>query len=101
MIINRATIAFRVLYLILVFSSCMRESKSEYGNISAALVDSLKALGHGRQETEVDPTKDNVIKGDQGTVLYIPANSLIDENGKPVSAKTTFELEEHFTIVDV
>jgi len=94
-----------LLSLAIALSSCKTISKTnlvnaEFGNIPAMLIDSLKFIGQEIQQREIDPAKDNVIKGKYGTVIYIAANSLVDENGMPVSSKTIIELKEHYSIAD-
>lgn len=94
-----------LLSLAIAFSSCKTDQKSdltntEFGNIPTELIDSLKSIGQEGQKNEIDPTKDNVIKGKNGTVIYIAANSLVDEKGTPISSKTIIELKEHYSIAD-
>jgi hypothetical protein len=73
---------------------------TEFGNLPAALIDSLKPIGAPMQMLSMDAGKDNVLKGKSGTTLYVPANSLLDVNGKPVSGTVTLELKEHFSMAD-
>lgn len=75
-------------------------TKSEFGNITNPLIDSLKSFGQEIQVNEIDPTKDNLIKGKNGTLLFVKANSLVDDNGVAITSKTVFELKEHFSISD-
>ena len=75
-------------------------TKSESGNITNPLIDSLKSYGQEIQVTEIDPTKDNLIKGKNGTLLFVKANSLVDEKGVAITSKAVFELKEHFSISD-
>ena len=94
-----------LLSFIIAFSSCKTNTKgdltnAESGNIPTEFIDSLKSIGQEVQQNEIDPTKDNVIKGKNGTVIYISANSLVDEKGIPVSSKTIIELKEHYSIAD-
>lgn len=93
-----------LLILIIGFSSCKTDNEAdfayEFGNIKSELLDSLKSIGQELQQKEIDPTKDNLVKGKNGTVIHIPANSLVDENGTPISSQVTIELKEHYSIVD-
>ncbi len=73
---------------------------SEFGNLPAALIDSLKPIGAPMQMLSMDAGKDNVLKGKSGTTLYVPANSLLDANGKPVTGTVTVALKEHFSMAD-
>jgi hypothetical protein len=94
-----------LLSLTIAISSCNSNYKNEqanleFGNIPPELIDSLKSIGQEIQQNEIDPTKDNIIKGRNGTIIYVAANSLVDENGKPISSKTIIELKEHYSIAD-
>lgn len=96
-------IIFGLLSLAISFSSCKTDSETlthEFGNIPQELRDSLKSISQELQKNLIDPTKDNVIKGNSGTVIHIPANSLIDENRIPTSSQTTIELLENYSIID-
>jgi hypothetical protein len=75
-------------------------SNTEFGNVPAELADSLKLIGQRIQRIEVDPTKDNVVKGNSGTILYISSNSLLDEKGTPVASTVVIEIKEHYTFAD-
>lgn len=94
-----------LLSLTIAFTSCKTDPKNEqtnteFGNIPTELIDSLKSIGQDIQQNQIDPTIDNVIKGKNGTVIYIAANSLVDEKGTPVASKTIIELKEHYSIAD-
>jgi hypothetical protein len=90
--------------LTIIFASCdidnRDRSTTEFGNIQAELIDSLRSIGQELQQLPIDPSKDNVLKGRNGTVVYIPANSLVTENGTPISSQTVIELKEHYVIAD-
>jgi hypothetical protein len=97
-------ITIGLLSLAIAFSSCKTDNKTdltqEFGHIQSELIDSLKSIGQELQQKDIDPTKDNVIKGKNGTVIYISANSLVNGNGIPISSLTTIELKEHHSIAD-
>lgn len=85
------------LYLLM---SCADHSKDEYGNLPKALIDSLETVGPKVQHLQVDPAKDTVVKGNQGTRLYIAAGSLVDEKGKTITAPVTITLKEYYSLTD-
>lgn len=95
------------LFLALLFFSCVQENNKdfitdqEFGNIPTALADSLKMIGTQNQITEIDPTVDNTILGQQGTTIIISANSLIDETGQPIKSKAKIQLKEYYSIPDI
>ncbi len=95
-----------LLFAILAISACSNPKSGaidvnpEFGNLPAALIDSLKTMGAPMQAFAIDATKDNVISGKNGTTMYVPANSLLDASGKPVSGEVTLELKEHFSMAD-
>jgi hypothetical protein len=94
------TASIGLLVLMVALSSCSDNSKSEYGNLPKALIDSLQNVGQQIQHLQIDPAKDTVIKGSSGTMIYIAANSLVDDKGKPVLTKVTLALKEHYSIAD-
>lgn len=96
-----------ILALAILFFSCGQQNlqdsipNQEFGNIPTPLADSLKKLVDNIQNIEIDPTTDNTIVGQQGTTVLISANSLVDEQGKPISAKTNIQLKECYSIADI
>lgn len=102
----RRNITFGLLSAVIATaSSCQTNGKNTLinqvsGNIPVKLAESLQSIGQGIQQRIIDPTKDNLIKGKNGTVIYINANSFVDEAGVPVSSKTIVELKEHYSIAD-
>ncbi len=95
-----------VFMLVLLMVACNEPKPSEtavnteFGNLPAALIDSLKPIGAPMQMLSMDAGKDNVLNGKSGTTFYVPANSLLDANGKPVTGSVTVELKEHFSMAD-
>jgi hypothetical protein len=49
-----------------------------------------------KQAYTIDPTKDNVIKGRNGTSIVIPKNSLVTKSGKPVEGSSIQIVLEEF-----
>ena len=52
------------------------------------------AGGNYKQTFTINPTQPNTIKGKNGTTIFIPAYTLVDENNKPVSKTVTVNLSE-------
>jgi hypothetical protein len=73
----------------------------ELGKLPAALSDTLKKIGGQIQNFEIDPSTGNTIVGQQGTIVLIPANSLVDEQGKPITERTSIQLKECYSIKDI
>ncbi|WP_282039932.1 hypothetical protein [Saccharicrinis aurantiacus] len=71
----------------------------EFGNIPENLKIVYKELGSKKQHFTIDATQSNTIVGNQGTVLLVPENSIVDFNGK-LTQSVNIELKENFTISD-
>lgn len=87
------------------FQSCKNHktnnsNNSLFGNLPIQLTDTLKQIGQKIQIREIDPTKDNVIIGDNGTRIFISANSIVNEEGKKISDKVKLELKENYSFAD-
>jgi hypothetical protein len=96
---------FTFLFEVMVLSSCtsdrkIQPSNIEFGNIPQALIDSLRGIRPELQKIEIDPSKDNVVKGKNGTVLYVQSNSFITDDGEPATGKVIIELKEHSSLID-
>jgi len=56
----------------------------------------LKAAGGNYKQTfTINPTQPNTIIGKNGTTIFIPANTLVDANNKPVNKPVTVNLSEY------
>lgn len=89
-----------------LFSTCTRENddtaSQEFGsNIPAALANGLRQMGASIQQKEIDPAVDSKMIGKKGTVIFIPANSLVDEAGNPVTSKVNVQLKENYSIANM
>jgi len=49
----------------------------------------------------IDPTQDQIITGKEGTIIRIPANSLVNEKGKVVTSPVTIRLTECYNLTDM
>ncbi len=62
--------------------------------------DLLKQASDYKQTFTIDATKANTIKGKNGTLIYIPANTLLTKKGIPATGTVTIELQEYLNPVD-
>lgn len=60
----------------------------------------LKAITPGVQQKTIDPSIDNLIEGEKGVRVFIPANSLVFENGTKAAGQATVNLEEFLSAPD-
>ena len=72
----------------------------EFGNIQNELIDSLKTISDNNQSFKIFPTELNTIVGKEGTILVIPKNSIVDQNGNNITEEITIQLKENFSISD-
>jgi hypothetical protein len=95
-------ISIAIIALTFAFQSCKNDktNNSLFGNLPTQLTDTLKQIGQKIQIKEIDPAKDNIIIGDNGTRIFISANSIVNEDGKTISNKVEIELKENYTFAD-
>jgi hypothetical protein len=62
--------------------------------------DVMTAMAPPEQGFTIDPATDNVIKGEKGTQIFIPANTLKFPDGTAPTGKVKVELKEFFSISD-
>jgi len=60
----------------------------------------MNTLAPDEQKSTIDPTVDNLIKGEKGTQVFIPANALKFKDGTTPSGKVNIALKEFFSISD-
>jgi hypothetical protein len=53
------------------------------------------------QSFEIDPTEDNQIKGEKGTVVFIPADAFRFEDGSVPTEEVQVELKESYTLTEM
>lgn len=70
----------------------------EYVEIEVESVEDLhEIIGYGNElENSIDPGEDNTIRTSRGSSLHIPANSLVDAYGDPITEPVKVELTEAF-----
>ena len=49
----------------------------------------------------INNTRDTVLTCAQGTIVHIPANAFIDENGNPVEGEVNFKVLEYYKMEDI
>lgn len=97
-----------IILLSLVLLGCNENEHSEptelvnqeYGDIQSELIDSLQEISGKNQVFKIDNSQPNTIIGENGTILIIPENSIVDLNGNIVKGELTIQLKETFTIQD-
>lgn len=75
------------LILILFFLSCDQNHKNN---------DSL-----AQNEFSIKPHEQNIIQGNEGTILIIPAGALVYEDGSKIQEAVRIKLEEAYTLSDI
>lgn len=58
--------------------------------------------GRESQQTEqIDPSRGSLVKGKKGAIIYIPAGSLVDANGKPAQGPVSLTIQEAHSFGDM
>jgi hypothetical protein len=65
-----------------------------------ALTDITTAFKTNSEAFNIDPTKDTLIKCAKGTLIYLPANCLEDENGQSPKGMVQLNVKECYSISD-
>ncbi|GAL77007.1 hypothetical protein JCM19275_3721 [Nonlabens ulvanivorans] len=93
----------KILFLLIVCTvlSCAKEKEinQEFGNIPTELISALESINKG-QVFEINLSQPNTVVGISGTILIIPENSIVDQNGNVVSKNVFIEIKENFTKSD-
>jgi hypothetical protein len=98
-------ISLAIIAFTFAFQSCKNDktnnsNNSLFGNLPTQLTDTLEQIGQKIQIRELDPTKDNLIIGDNGTRIFISANSIVNDEGKTISDKVKLKLKENYSFAD-
>jgi hypothetical protein len=67
----------------------------------ASLAEVLETVSPAKQQSSIDPTKDNLVEGKKGTKVFIPANSLQLPDGTYPKGQVTIELKEFYSLTDL
>ncbi|WP_411768946.1 hypothetical protein [Winogradskyella sp. A3E31] len=93
----------KILFLLIAFTvlSCAKEKEinQEFGNIPTELISALESINKG-QVFEINPSQPNTLVGKSGTILLIPENSIVDQNGNVVTKNVFIKIKENFTKSD-
>jgi len=93
----------KIIFLLIVCTilSCAKEKEinQEFGNIPTELISALESINK-RQVFEINSSKPNTVVGKSGTILIIPENSIVDQNGNVLSKNVYIEIKESFTKSD-
>ncbi|MFZ9848149.1 MAG: hypothetical protein ACO3EE_08385 [Flavobacteriales bacterium] len=79
--------------------SCKKKDDAPATNYNSP-AEVLADLAPDMQSFTLDPTKDNVVTGEDGTVIAIPANAFLDKNGNAVQGSVTMDLKEILSLGD-
>ncbi len=93
----------KILFLLIVFTvlSCAKEKEinQEFGNIPTELISALESINKS-QKFEINPSQPNTVVGKKGTILIIPENSIVNNNGDIIKGIITLEIKENFNKAD-
>lgn len=67
----------------------------------SSMEDFYKSNVQNIQRIHIDPTQENYITGQQGTIVYIPKNAFIAYGGKKPEDTVTIRLEEFYNLSDI
>lgn len=84
--------------LLLLFVSC--KTGKNYVPVNSS-EDISRNLAPQEQAVTVDATKDNLIKGEKGTQVFIPAGALVFEDGSAVKGDAVISLKEFYSSGDM
>lgn len=85
--------------LALTFFSCSTDKRK---NIPIhSLGDILTNLSPIPEQFKIDPSEESLIKGERGTVVYIPANAFQYADGTPPSGSVEIKLKECYSLTDM
>lgn len=90
--------------IILILLACNGKKdikvSEEFGQLSPQLVNALQSIAPKVQNFIINPNKANTIIGRYGTILIIPADGIVDQNGNQVKTEVKLVLKEHFSKSD-
>jgi hypothetical protein len=92
------TFTFIVLSVILISCSSNQEDSQERNYITMNEVkDVMTNLKPLKTKFEISANEESIINGEEGTVIYIPANSFVFEDGTKPKGEIEIELKECYT----
>lgn len=87
-------------FAILLLAGCAQDTKRQYTAMNS-LEDVLTNLAPLEQSFEVDPTKEAILEGEQGTAVYVPANAFEFEDGSTPTGPVTMALKECYSLTSM
>jgi len=83
--------------MLLLASVCLYSCKDESVKSTEDLLQQITPVV---QQKTIDPSIDNLVEGTMGVRVFIPANSLIFEDGTSATGQVTVSLEEFLSSAD-
>jgi hypothetical protein len=89
------------LFLICTILSCTKEKEinQEYGKIPNQIINVFESINNN-QKFEINTSKSNTIVGKKGTILIIPENSIVNNDGDIIKGIISLEIKENFNKAD-
>lgn len=85
--------------LALTFFNCSTDKRKN--NPVHSLGDILMNMSPMPEQFKIDPSEESLIKGERGTVIYIPANSFQYADGTPSSGSVEIKLKECYSFTEM
>jgi hypothetical protein len=98
-ILKLSYVALASAMVIMGTQSCNKKDDGPATNYNSP-AEVLADLAPDVQSFTLDVSKENVITGEDGTVITIPANAFVDANGNPVQGVVTMDLKEVLSLGD-
>ena len=94
----------KTLYLFLAITciigiSCKNQIKTATKFSSTKQI--MDSVPVSKTNIEIDPSKDNLVKGTKGTMLYIPNDAFLAEDGTPVKGKVEIKITECYSLSEM
>ena len=75
--------------------------QQKYPSNKLAPNDPFEATMVASEFFDIKPDQDNIVEGAKGSIIFIPKNALLDENGKPAEGNVKVELAEALSVEDM
>ena len=83
----------------IIIISCKNQVKTETKFTSTKQV--MDSVPVSKTTMQIDPSKENVVKGTNGTMLYIPNDAFLAEDGTPVKGKVDIKIAECYALSEM
>lgn len=98
---NFKLVLLAMLAVVSLSISCSNQEETEKETtVSLEITPPIKGMEAAFQEFEIDASEDQKIELENGGVIKIPANSLVDAEGKNVRGKVTIKYREYHDAID-